>query len=110
MWKAVTKILTLDFKLIVTLRSDDDKYNTPADIEELMTLVLMVQNSEPSNHDPEQVLLLQALKIQLDYIQANTITTPFCPHIFLMTSSMFKIDCSKPSPRCTLLSTHLHGS
>ena len=83
MWKAVTKILTLDFKLIVTLRSDDDKYNTPADIEELMTLVLMVQNSEPSNHDPEQVLLLQALKIQLDYIQAKHHHNSFLPtHFF----------------------------
>ena len=51
--------------------SDDDEYDTLAEREELATLASMVQNSEPSNHGPEQVLLSQALGIQLDYVQAE---------------------------------------
>ena len=50
---------------------DDDEYDTLAEKEELATLASMDQNSEPSNHGPEQVLLSQALGIQLDYIQAK---------------------------------------
>jgi len=59
--------------------SDDDEYDTPAEREELATLALMVQNSEPSNHGPEQVLLSQALGIQLDYIQAKHHHNSFLP-------------------------------
>jgi hypothetical protein len=50
----------------------DDEYDTLAEREELGTLALMVQNPEPSNHDPAQVSLSQVLGIQLDYIQAES--------------------------------------
>jgi hypothetical protein len=96
---------------IISANDDsDDEYDTPAERQELGTLALMAQNPEPSNHGPAQVLLSQALDIQLDYVQANIITTLSCPHGFLMTSSMFKIDCSKHTLKCTLLSTHLLAS
>src|SRR6267154_2061735 len=58
---------------------DDDEYDTLAEREELATLASMVQNPELSNHGPEQVLLSQALGIQLDYIQAKHHNNSFLP-------------------------------
>jgi len=87
----------------------DDECDTLAEKEELVTLASMGQNSETSNHGPEQVLLSQALRIQLDYIQAKHHQNLFLPtHVF---DDIFHVqNHSKPSPRCTLLSTHLHKS
>src|ERR1700683_5390653 len=87
----------------------DDECDTLAEKEELVTLASMGQNSETSNHGPEQVLLPPALGIQLDYIQAKHHQNLFLPtHVF---DDIFHAqNHSKPSPRCTLLSTHLHGS
>ena len=51
--------------------SDDDEYDTLAERQELANLASMVENSETSNHSPEQVLISQALGIQLDYVQAK---------------------------------------
>ena len=47
------------------------EYDTLAERQELANLASMVENSETSNHSPEQVLISQALGIQLDYVQAK---------------------------------------
>ena len=59
--------------------ASDDEYDTQAEREELGNLVLMVQDSEPSNHGPEQISLSQALGIQSDYIQPEHHHNSFLP-------------------------------
>ena len=59
--------------------ASDDEYDTQAEREELGTLALMVQDSEPSNHGPEQISLSQILGIQLDYIQPEHHHNSFLP-------------------------------
>ena len=79
----------------------DDEYDTLAKKEELATLASMGQNSEPSNYGQEQVLLSQALGVQLDYIQAKHHHNSFLPtHVF---DDIFHVqNHSKPSPRDAL--------
>ncbi|KIM80578.1 hypothetical protein PILCRDRAFT_9404 [Piloderma croceum F 1598] len=59
--------------------ASDDEYDSQAEREELETLALMVQDSEPSNHGPEQISLSQTLGIQLDYIQPEHHHNSFLP-------------------------------
>jgi len=59
--------------------ASDDEYDTQAEREELGILALMVQESEPSNHGPEQISLSQSLGIQLEYIQPKHHHNSFLP-------------------------------